>query len=89
MYLNVAHNKVSGTALVHTGGCGNTGFDGSYITINDLMAAANAELYAHPKTLSGSPYRAYQECLKNALDDANNNKNFVQPSPCDFSFPTN
>ena len=89
MYLNVAHNKVSGTALVHTGGCGKTGFDGSYISINDLMAAANAELYAHPKTLSGNTYRAYQECLKNALDDANNNKNFVQASPCDFSFPTN
>ena len=89
MYLNVAHNKVSGTALVHTGGCGNTGFDGSYISINDLMAAANGELFAHPITKSGSPYRAYQECLKNALDDANNNHNFVQPSPCDFSFPTN
>jgi hypothetical protein len=86
MYLNVAHNKVSGTALVHTGGCGNTGFDGSFITINDLIAAANAELYLHPKTLSGNPYRAYQECLKNALDAANNNINFVQPSPCNFSF---
>ena len=89
MYLNVAHNKVSGTALVHTGGCGDTGFDGSYISINDLMAAANTELFLHPITKSGSPYRAYQECLKNALDDANNNKNFVQPSPCNFSFPTN
>jgi hypothetical protein len=88
MYLNVAHNKVSGSALVHTGGCGNTGFDGSFITITDLMSAANAELYAHPKTLSGSPYRAYQECLKNALDAANNNVNFVQPTPCSFSFPT-
>ena len=89
MYLNVAHNKVSGTALVHTGGCGNTGFDNSFITINDLIGAASAELCAHPKTLSGSPYRAYQECLKNALDNANNNINFVQPSPCAFSFPTN
>jgi hypothetical protein len=86
MELNVAHGFVSGSALVHTGGCGNAGFDGSFITINDLMAAANAELCAHPNTTSVSPYRAYQECLKNALDDANNNKNFVESSPCPFSF---
>ena len=89
MYLNVAHNKVSGTALVHTGGCGNTGFDGSFITITDLIGAASTELCLHPLTKSGSPFRAYQECLKNALDNANNNINFVQPTPCTFTFPTN
>jgi hypothetical protein len=86
MELNVRHGFVKGTALVHTGGCGNAGFDDSFITINDLMAAANAELCAHPYTISGSPFRAHQECLKNALDDANNNKNFVESSPCPFSF---
>jgi hypothetical protein len=86
MRLNVNHNFVSGAALVHTGGCGNTGFDGSFITINDLMAAANNELYLHPVTKDGNPARAYQECLKNALDDANNNRNFVGSSPCSFSF---
>lgn len=86
MELNVAHGFVSGNALVRTGGCGNTGFDGSFISINDLMSAANAELCAHPVTTSASPYRAYQECLKNALDDANNNKNFLESSPCPFSF---
>ena len=89
MVLNVGHNKVSALALVHTGGCGNTGFDGSYITISDLIGAASVELCAHPITKSGSPDRAYQECLKNALDNANNNINFVQPTPCKFSFPTN
>lgn len=92
MYLNVAHNKVSGTALVHTGGCGNTGFNGSFITVNDLIGAANDELCAHPKTTVSGPdaaYRAHQECLKTALDNANNNLNFVQPTPCSFSFPTN
>jgi hypothetical protein len=61
MELNVRHSFVQGSALVHTGGCGNTGFDGSFITITDLMAAANAELCAHPYTPSGSPDRAHQE----------------------------
>lgn len=92
MVLNVAHNKVNATALVHTGGCGNTGFDGSYITISDLIGAASTELCLHPKTTVSGPdsaSRAYQECLKNALDNANNNINFVQPTPCSFSFPTN
>jgi hypothetical protein len=86
MELNVRHGFVSGAALVETGGCGNAGFDGSFITINDLMAAANQSLCAHPNTVSAGPDRAYQECLKNALDDANNNKNFVESSPCPFSF---
>jgi len=49
MELNVAHGFVSGAALVHTGGCGNAGFDGSFITISDLMAAATRS-YAHTAT---------------------------------------
>ena len=61
-------------------------FDSSFITIADLMTAANTEPCAHPNTPAGNQYRAYQECLKNALDDANNNKNFVQPTPCSFHF---
>jgi hypothetical protein len=43
------------------------------------MAAANTELGLHPKAVDGTPYRAYQEALKNALDKANNNTNFVVP----------
>jgi hypothetical protein len=99
MELNVLHptNKynnntgVSGTALVYApqlSACGTVAGLNSlgFISINDLMVAANASLCAHPKTLSGSPYRACQEALKTALDDANNNKNFTQSGPCDFSF---
>ena len=93
MTLNVRHYTVSpafgvnGAAIVSAPGCGNTGLNNQFITINDLMAAADASLAAHPVTISASPDRTYQECLKNALDDANNNKNFVQGSPCTFSFP--
>jgi hypothetical protein len=86
MELNVSHGFVSGNALVYAGACGNTGTDSAYITINDLMTAANAALCADGYTPSGDPNRTTQECLKNALDDANNNKNFVEGSPCPFSF---
>jgi hypothetical protein len=91
MELNVRHNFVNGSAMVYAPcllnyqpiqGLNSLGF----ISINDLMVAARAEICAHGSTPSGSQYRAYQECLKNALDDANNDKNFVQSSPCSFSF---
>jgi hypothetical protein len=84
MELNVRHGFVSGTALVHIGTCYSAY---GFITINDLIAAADAALTADGYTPAGDPNRAYQECLKNALDDANNNKNFVQGTPCSFSFP--
>jgi hypothetical protein len=86
MTLNVRHAFVNGAAIVSAPGCGNTGLNNQFITINDLMSAADASLLAHPVTISASPDRAYQECLKNALDNANNNLNFVQGSPCTFSF---
>ncbi len=64
MKLNVLHSKVSGGAIVYAPGCGNLGMNNQFITITNLMAAADAELAAHAVTLSGSPYRALQECLK-------------------------
>jgi hypothetical protein len=93
MELNTRHGFVTGTALVYGGDCvkayqlslqlpGSNGF----ITVNDLMTAATTELCAHGLTPSGSPFRAFQECMKTTLDQANNNINFVQGSPCPFSF---
>ena len=94
MVLNVLHTKVDGSKLVYGGDCakayqqsGQLPGSNGFITVNDLMAAANTELCAHGVTLSGSPFRAFQECMKTTLDDANNNKNFVQGTPCPFSFP--
>jgi hypothetical protein len=93
MKLNVRHPGVTGTALVYGGDCvkayqqsGQLPGSNGFITVNDLMAAANTELCAHPLAISGSPYRAFQECMKTTLDNANNNLNFVQGSPCPFSF---
>jgi len=90
MKLNVLHNKVSGTALVYAGSCGNTGVGGAFITINDLMNAAVSDptcgLCVAGSTLAGNPCRATQECWKTTLDNANNNLNFVQSGPCPFTF---
>ena len=93
MVLNVRHAFVNGTALVFGGDCvkayqqsgqllGSNGF----ITVNDLMTAAANELCAHGYTPSGNQFRAFQECMKTTLDQANNNVNFVQATPCPFSF---
>jgi hypothetical protein len=99
MELNTRHNPnpfgggVNGSALVYAPCLLNyapiTGLSPlGFISINDLMTAANTELGLHNITLAGSPFRAYQECLKTTLDNANNNLNFVESSPCPFTFPT-
>jgi len=91
MVLNVregtANGFVSGSALVYAPGVGNTGVNNQFITINDLTTAANNELGLHGLVLSGSPFRAYQEALKNALDAGNNNLNFVQATACPVVYP--
>ena len=86
MELNVFNGKVSGNRLVYAPGCGNTGVGNNFITINDLMVAANVALCADGVTPDGDPNRANQECLKNALNAANNNLNFVQLTPCPYTF---
>jgi hypothetical protein len=86
MKLNVLHGFVNGSALIYAPACGNTGVDNKFITVNNLMAAADAALAADGYTPNGDPNRAAQEAVKNALDDGNNNRNFVQSSPCAFSF---
>ena len=78
MELNVFNGKVDGSAPVYAPGLNALGF----ISVNNLMVAANTELGLHGLVPSDSPYRAYQEALKNALDRANNNQNFVQAGPC-------
>jgi hypothetical protein len=85
MELNVYEGFVSGSALIYAPGTTSANAFG-FATVSDVMAEANAELGLHGLTLAGSPYRAYQEALKNALDQANNNLNFLQGSPCAFSF---
>lgn len=79
MALNVHNGFVSGDALIYSPELG-------FVTVNEVIAAANVSLGANGLTLAGDPDRAYQETLKNALDDANNNLNFVQADPCPYTF---
>jgi len=92
MTLNVRHGFVSGNAFVFAGsnpsGCTVPVNALGFITINDLMADADAELLTHNlTTVIGDPTRNCQEFKKNALDRANNNQNFVQATPCPFRTP--
>jgi hypothetical protein len=88
MELNVGAQYVDGNAFVYAGACGDTEPGNTFITIDQLMTDASNQIQAHQLTTSASDpaNRAIQECLKNALDDANNNKNFVQSSPCEVNY---
>jgi hypothetical protein len=87
MELNVKTEIVDGADLVYAPGTTSANSLG-FATIDDLMAEANAELGLHATTFDGSPFRAYQEALKNGLNGANNNLNFVQPAACTRTFAT-
>lgn len=81
MELNVAHGKVDGTLLVYAPGA--TGANSlGFISINSLMAEANTSLGNNGYTVASGATRTYQEALKTALDNANNNLNIVSPTPC-------
>lgn len=78
MALNVHNGFVDGAALVHAPDTTSANAAG-FATIDALLAEASAELGLHPTALPGDAWRAYQEALKDALDNANNNLTFVQP----------
>ena len=92
MELNVFNGLVNGGSLLFAGtapaGCTVSGLNGAgFISVTDLMSAANASLGLYGVTLSGHPQRACQEFMKNALDNGNNNLNFVQaPGSCPVSY---
>jgi hypothetical protein len=77
MELNVRHGFVSGSAEIFAPGAISADSNG-FASVNNVMDEANTELGLHGVTKSGSPYRAYQKHLKDALDLANNNLNFFQ-----------
>jgi len=77
MVLNARHTDVTGvdgdSLLLVTYPDGTT----RVVTVNALIAEADAALAANPLVLAGNPIRPYMESLKNALDDGNNNLNWV------------
>lgn len=85
MKLNVLHGFVNGGAFIYAPGTSSANSSG-FASVSAIVAEADAELAAHGTAFAGDPHRSYQEALKNALDKANNNTNFVQPGPCAFSY---
>jgi hypothetical protein len=85
MELNIEAGFVAPGALIYAPGT--TSANGlGFATVGAVVAEAEAELCLHATAFAGDPNRSYQEALKNALDKANNNMTFVQPTPCPFTF---
>jgi len=85
MTLNVSTGKVDRTALIHAPearGANPVGF----ISVADLQQEADAAIAAAGNTPIGSTQRAYQESLRNPLQRANDDLDFVQAQPCSVTF---
>jgi len=85
MKLNVLYGMVNGNALIYAPGTTSANSLG-FATVYAVMDEANLSLATNNLTVALSPARTAQEALKNALDNANNNFNFVQAQPCTFTF---
>jgi hypothetical protein len=85
MELNIEAGFVAPGALIYAPGTNSANGLG-FATVGAVVAEAEAELCLHATAFAGDPNRSYQEALKNALDKANNNMTFVQPTPCPFTF---
>jgi hypothetical protein len=86
MELNVYEGFVDGGALIYAPGTSSANANG-FATVSAVMAEANDELGVHGTAFSGDSWRSYQEALKNALDQANNNLSFVQATPATCPVP--
>jgi hypothetical protein len=80
MELNVRFEYVDGGALIYAPGTDSANING-FATVDEIMAEANTSLGLYGLTVAPSDVRDYQEALKDALDDANNNRTFVQAGP--------
>jgi hypothetical protein len=85
MELNVLTGKVNAGALVYAPGAISANAAG-FISVLGLITDANNSLGTNPVTRAGMDQRDYQRLLKDALDNANNDLNFVQSAPCPFTF---
>jgi len=93
MELNVEAGFVSGSSLIFAGtapaNCTVPGLSSlGFIRINNLMNDANTSLGTNGNTRAAGAARTCQEFMKNALDRANNNRNFVQATPATCPVPT-
>jgi len=86
MELNVTTGLVNAEALIYVPKLIGIANPLGFASVYDVMAAANVELGLHGIALSADEWRSYQENLKNALDYANNNMNFLQLAPCSITY---
>lgn len=81
MELNVYNGKVSGSSILYVGQDSND--MPIFQTVSSVMSnAITAWASSGGACEAGCPQRAEQEFYKNALDNANNNINFVQAQAC-------
>lgn len=85
MYLNIRTGMVKYNSIVYAPGCGDYGMNNQFINIWSLIWNTNYSLMYNGYTPASNVNRSYQECLKNVLDKANNNLNFVQQTPCSLT----
>jgi hypothetical protein len=78
---NVATGKVAGGRLIYAPNTNSANAYG-FATVADVMAEANTSLGSSGNTSTAGATRTYQEWLMKALDNANNNRNFVQLQAC-------
>lgn len=77
MFLNIEAGFVNAGSYIYAPGTTSAGALG-FAEVGDVLAEAIAALAADGYTPSGDePMRSYQTALKNALDAANNNTNFL------------
>lgn len=76
MKLNIDEGFVDAGDMIYAPGCSES--EGEYLSIGSVVDLADAALCEDGTTFSGDLDRDDQECLKDALDDANNNRNWVE-----------
>ncbi len=85
--LNVLLGYVDGTKLIYAPGT-NAANAAGFASVNAVMAEADAILCANPVISAGNPLRARAEAVKNALEAASGNNNFVELTACNAEPPT-
>jgi len=81
LFLNMQVGFVNWNSILYTPNIGSLG-EGNFSLVWETVMAANNNLYSNGYTPAHHTSRSYQEILKNTLNQANNNVNFVQAVPC-------
>jgi pyrimidine deaminase RibD-like protein len=84
--LNVLKGYVNPSRLIYAPGTSSANAAG-FATVEAVMNEANTILCANGMISAGDPLRARAEAVKNALEKASGNSNYVQLQPCSLSAP--